>query len=417
MNVLKARGGILLLGALLAACNGGHGTLPVAPGSSATGQGARSAGGLVYGGNLLAGATYLGPAALKTVGFDVWPALRDGRGLIEYAAHASDPASTHYRHWLTATQIGERFGAPASDYAALVKYLNGYGIAVKSYPQRMMLRVRGPQSGVEQALGMKLGFYRKGTQTFLAPQSAPNVPAGFHVAGFTALVGYRFQTRDYVPVRAASGILQGYAPQQLANAFDYVGAYQAAGHYTGSGITIGIIGTGPITDGDPRIGLGDVAEYRAIFGVSGSGAVTQVYDLTSVSAGNPSVVGGQYSSGLATPPPVTNPASSACAAQGINGPASGTPTDYTTCNPEDVEAQLDTEQASALAPDANLRFYIAYNPNECFATGTYTPNPVTGPVTCPGIGGTPTQQLGIALADDEIQSAIADGSADIVSLS
>jgi len=42
---------------------------------------------------------------------------------------------------------------------------------------------------------------------------------------------------------------------------------------------------------------------------------------------------------------------------------------------------------------------------------------VTGPVTCPGIGGTPTQQLGIALADDEIQSAIADGSADIVSLS
>ena len=99
----------------------------------------------------------------------------------------------------------------------------------------------------------------------------------------------------------------------------------------------------------------------------------------------------------------------ACVEQGVTFGGNVQPTNYTTCNPEDFEAQIDTEQASSLAPNANVQFYIAYNPNECYTTGTYT-------TTCPG-GGAPTQQLGIGLTDDEIQDAIALGTADIISMS
>ena len=109
------------------------------------------------------------------------------------------------------------------------------------------------------------------------------------IDGMTSLVGYRFRSRNDAPVQAGNGLLQGYSPQQIRdNAFDYTGAYQAG--YTGAGITIGIIGTGPITDGDPRLGTGgagDVAEYRAMFGVSGSGTITQQVDLAKYPARKP----------------------------------------------------------------------------------------------------------------------------------
>jgi len=404
----------LALAGMLAACNGGHSSLPsgaVAGSGSSSGMPVTAAHGssaAVYGGNLLQGATYVGPVYMKTVGLDVW-VESNADALLRQAAAVNDPKSALFRHWLTPQQIGARFGAGEADYNRLVKYLNGFGIAVQTFPQRQMVRIRGPQGGVQSALGLTFGLFKKGTQTFVAPKSAPNLPAGMKIDGMTSLVGYRFRTRDFVPVQAGNGLLQGYSPQQIANVFDYTGAYQAG--YTGAGITIGIIGTGPITDGDPRLGtggLGDVAEYRAMFGVGGSGTITQEVDLTNVSPGAGPGPGQGYSSGLATPPPVTNPNIEACVLQGV-GLGFGQPTDYTTCNPEDVEAQLDTEQASSLAPNANVQFYIAYNPNECYTTGTYT-------TTCPG-GGAPTQQLGIGLTDDEIQDAIALGTADIISMS
>ncbi len=398
---------------MLAACNGGHSSLPASPTSALGGSsgapvpaGASSA--AVYGGSFLQGATYVGPVYLKTVGLDVW-VQSNTTALLKQAAAVNDPKSPLFRHWLTPQQIGAQFGASQADYTRLVKYLNSYGIAVQTFPQRQMLRIRGPQAGVQAALGLTLGLFKKNGQTFVAPRSAPSLPLGMKIDGMTSLVGYRFRSRNFVPVQAGNGLVQGYSPQQIANVFDYTGAYQAG--YTGAGITIGIIGTGPITDGDPRLGtggLGDVAQYRAMFGVGGSGTITQEVDLTNVSPGAGTGAGEGYSSGLATPPPVTNPNIEACVLQGV-GLGYGQPTNYTTCNPEDVEAQLDTEQAASLAPNANVQFYIAYNPNECYTSGTYT-------TTCPG-GGAPTQQLGIGLTDDEIQDAIALGTADIISMS
>ncbi len=398
----------LLVILALAACGGGSHSSPlpdaqgaVQPPAPPPSSGSTS---IAYGQRNLAGATYLGAAHLTTVGIDVHVALRDAAGLMQYAREASDPSSAFYRQWLTPQQLGDRFGALQSDYDASAAALVAAGIAVEKYPQRQMLRLRGPQAAVERLLGTTFGVYRAGTRTFVAVATAPHPTLRARVVALGGAVALSALHRNFVPVRPGNAL--GYAPQQIANAFDYTGAYHAG--YTGSGITIGIIGTGIITDGYAGFGSGgDVAEYKHLYGIGGSGTVTQVYSTdANVSPGNPSVPGGQYSKGLLPPPPPTAPSSPGCAAQHIdpNNPDYNSISDFTTCNPEDFEAQLDTEQAAALAPDANVRFYLAYNPNECGA-------PACGP-TNPG-----SAQEGLNLFDDEVQEAIADDRADVMSLS
>jgi subtilase family serine protease len=357
---------------------------------------------------MLTGATYVGRAKLKTVGLDVLLTMSNLAGLLQYAKDANNPKSGLYRHWLTPQQLGDRFGASQTSYTAAAQYFARNGIAYKTYAQRQIIRIAGPQATVERALGMSFGIYRKNGQTFAAPVGAPRPPAALRVAALGNAIGYRTKSRRFLTLRASNALIEGYAPQQLANVFDYTGAYGEG--YKGDGITIGVIGTAAITDGDPRIAGGDVAEYRTLFGVAGTGTVVQDVDTMSYSPGN--TVGGpgdEYSqTGLATPPPVTSPFLAACTSQGFDPTnPSGTYaniTDFTTCNPEDIEAQLDTEQSSALAPDATVNFYIAYNPTEC-----YEP--------CSDPGASPSQELGLAESDDETQQAINDNESDVITMS
>ncbi len=413
----------------LAGCGGSSSVpiAPVVPTAAPVASGSTTAGATVpYGQHLLAGATYLGGATLKDLGVDLYVPMRDAAGLQAYAKSASTPGNALYRHWLTPQQIGDRFGADATSYTNLIATLSAQHLAVKQYPQRQMVRVRGGQTDIQRVLGTTFGYYRKGTTVFLAPATAPKPLASLHVAAIGNAVSYTLRHRNFVPVRATSSFIQGYSPQQIANAFDYTGAYAAG--YKGDGITIGIIGTGPITDGDSRIGVGDVADYRRLYNVTGSGSVVQDYDTSQVIAaqGTPSPGtsappgytngggvspgtgqnGGAYSVGLASPPPVTSPSSAGCVNQGYSaGSDPSSIVDYTTCNPEDTEAQLDTEQAATLAPDSTINFYIAYNPVECFGV-------------CGASGSlTTSQQIGLPESDDEIQQAIADNKSDIISMS
>lgn len=409
MNVSRAGTLVAIVAACagLAACSGGSSAPTIAALATAPtpGQMPQGAGTVPYGRDLLNGASYAGAAHVATIGLDVFATMRDAAGLAEYAKAANDPTSPVYRQWLTPEAIGERFGASVSDYTALAAYLTSNGIAVKSYPQRQMLRIAGPQANVERALGTSFGVYRRGTRTFLAPATAPRIAPSLHVAALGNAVGYTTRTRDNVPVRAGNAFVQGYSPQQIANAFDFTGAYNAG--YRGAGISIGIIATGPVTDGDPRVAVGDAADYKRMYGIGGAGSIQQVVDTSNVSPGT-GANGSSYSKTLATPPPVTSPVSAGCQKQGYdpNNPATrANITDLTTCNPEDIEVQLDTEQAAALAPDSNVLVYVAYNPTECFgtcgATGSAAPSP----------------QIGLPLSDDEIQQAIADNRSDIISMS
>jgi subtilase family serine protease len=337
------------------------------------------------------GAAYLGPAHLGWVGVDVVMHMRDERGLERYAALASTPGSPYYRRWLGPRQIADLFGVSADEYARTVQYFWRNGLAVRWWRQREMLSVVGSQDNLERALSTRLGWFRRNNITFFAPIAAPHFSVPLPVDGIAGLVNYRRMQRHIafgkVP-RSYAGwgapFLAGYSPFDLAAATDYTGAYQVGSTCCkGDGVTLAIVGTWSIAD--------DAAVYKQVFKVGGSSAVTQI-DVTDAvfnpgpGSATPPPIACCYSRGLTTPPPVSKTLCSG----GLPG-----------CVPEDGEAQLDTEQTTSLAPDLTVRFYLAYNPAECY--------PVSGSCTQ-----SPTPELGVFESDDELQQIADDNVADVV---
>lgn len=380
-------GAVLLLG--LTACGGGGGShvVPLAgPTIPATPLAPTS---FTYGAALLRGASNPRAVSLGTVHLNAMVRLQNAAGLAQYAQRVSDPHSGVYRRFLTPAQIAAQYGATASDYAAAENYFASFGLHVGGWPQRIGLSISGPQSSVEAAFGTKLAAYTTAAGTVIGPASTPHFSGSVPVVAVTNLVtavGAMKSTMVPPPAPRGAGnnLTLGYTPQQLAFAFDYDSAYQAG--FTGKGISIGIIATDPA---DPA----DIAAYKNTFGWSGSGTFTQV-------AVSPQAAASAGGSPTATPPPVTAPCTGVLPA----------------CNPEAGEAQIDTEQV-LLAPDANTLFYLAYVPDECL-----TPSAPTSPgAGCGSTNGTPNPdygpQLGLHESDDEIEQAIADDKADVLSLS
>jgi kumamolisin len=366
--------------AAVAACSGAsHGSPALPPASSGSGPGASTA--FTYDASALQGAVYVGPANLTSISVDLVPRMQNASGLLQYARQANDPSSGMYRRFLTPQEIGNRYGASASSYSAAIRYFQSQGLSVAAWPQRLLLHVTGPQSKMQSALHTTFAWYRNGAAVFLAPATTPAPPASIGIAGATNIVMRPAAFTDFVTVGtgAGNGIVYGYSPQQIAAAFDYNGAYHAG--YSGAGITAGVIGTGGF---DPA----DITAYRAMFKVSGSGTAVTVSATDANAPGNTAL-------GFASPPPITNPN------------CSGSPYEPTAqCNPEDGETQIDTEQIAGLAPDANLRYYLAYNPNDgCGNVG----------VDCPPDAGVPLQ--GLYEFNAELETAIADDRADVLSLS
>jgi subtilase family serine protease len=382
--------------AFAASCSGGgsHAALPSVPaaGSGGTASTSSHAVSVLHASTAFTStATLIGPATtIDSVVLHVVPALQNAAGLVSYAEQASDPTSGVYRHFLTASDIGSRFGATAADYAAVANYFASYGLKVGGWPQRLALTVAGPRPSMERAIGTTFGFYRsREGHTLLAPMGNVQFARPIPVASIAnAVVDPKARWRNLV--RGSGGpsqqSLSGSTPQQIAAAFDYDSAYNAG--FTGAGITIGIIGTGPAM-------TADVAAYRAQYAWPGSGTLV----FPPVNANSAANSGG---SPTATPPPVTAPCSSS---SNPNLPPTDSPTP--TCNPEDFEAQIDTEQAT-LARDATIEFYLAYVPVECNTPGaaSCSPDPNTG------LG---YAYQGIDEADDEVQQIIADDTADVVS--
>jgi subtilase family serine protease len=373
------------LALVAAGCSGGgsHGAVPPTAAAPLVPTQQLTSPNFAYDTSALSGATMVARASVGALSVNLVPRMQNASGLLTYAAAVNDPKSGMYRRFLTPAQIGAQFGATQADYTSVQQYLRGKGLHVDGWPQRLLLHVTGTQASVESALGTTFAWYRKGNATFLAPATAPTLPANVPVVGATNLVMYTpdFSNNAVVGNGGMSdGLTHGYAPQQIASAFDYTGAYNAG--FTGAGITVGIIGTGGFS-------AADVPAYKTMFHIPGSGTAVLVAATNADNAGN-------SASGFATPPPVTK--------QRCQGGSSVSP--VAACNPEDGETQIDTEQVAGLAYDANIRYYLAYDAaDNCGVVVT----------TCPPGTGIPLQGLGEI--DAELETAIADDQADVLSLS
>ncbi len=374
---------VVLAAFALTSCAGGSGGAPVVPGRTAIAPSMPKATTFTYGVDAIRGATYVSPLQSDvTMGLDVRLTQQNARGLVAYAAAVADPKSPLYRHFLTPEQIGAAYGASTSSVQAAAKYFEAYHLHVGTWPQHLSLFVSGAQSDLAKAFGTTFGVYSAGGKQFIAPVETPHFAQAIPVAGVTRLVTAQRLFRDSVPIGGNAVTMGGYFPQQIRNAFDFTGAYDAG--YNGSGITIGIVGTGPIS-------ARDVPAFGSMFDTSVAPVVQT--DVTDSGVAAPGIEN-PPDTGFATPPPVTT------ACNGL----------LPDCNPEDGEAQVDTEAAASLAPGATVDFYLGYDPSYC-------ENISTGVVSSGPCGANLQPLLGITLSDDEIQQVIADNTVDVLSLS
>ncbi len=311
------------------------------------------------------GVRYVGAAKIShPLEFHVQTQLRNEAGLHAYAQAANTPGSVYYRHWLNPVSIATSFGTPLAQYNAAVAYFQSYGLTVKTWKTRTSLSVTGTQAQIEAALSTKLGMYNLRGSMFYGITKAVSVPSSIAVAGISTLTNAHLKHTHSLPGGPPEPISGGFAnaringvtPAQLAEAYNLNAAYEKG--YTGQGINLGIIGTGPIS-------LYDGSNYKTLFQIGGSSTV--------------SIVPGNQS-GDSTPPPVTGP----CSSGSSTAPVAG-------CNPEDIEAQLDTEQTVSLAKDAKILFFLAYNAS--------------------------ADEQGLDESDDEFNTAIDANTADILSYS
>ncbi|HXY92725.1 MAG TPA: S53 family serine peptidase [Acidimicrobiia bacterium] len=182
-----------------------------------------------------------------------------------YARDVDTPGSPHYRQFLSAPEIGVRFGLSDAALARLDTGLARHHLeVVERYPERTALRVAGSARSVESALGVVLDDYRDTTSRarFHRPRHAPRLPrwlatAVRGVSGLDsqppALVGLADRTRAAVPVSApAAGTIEvppdALTPTLLARAFD-IEPLRAAG-IDGSGQSVAILAISDFDDAD-----------------------------------------------------------------------------------------------------------------------------------------------------------------------
>jgi kumamolisin len=396
---------------LIAGCGGGGGggsatslggVVPQAP--TAQSPSAIGTSTFMWGSQTVKQLSYVGPAQGSALTLAVQVQMNDAQGLVNYAEAASNPASSSYRHWLTPAEIAQRYGASTSNYASVANYFAGYGLKVGGWPQREVLTVSGTTAQFSQAFGTTFGVYKYLGKNIIAPSGTPRFAKTLPVVSAIGLMSAPAVRTYFIHGNNASFF--GYSPQQIATGFDYSGAFGAG--LTGTGINVGIIGTGPILNAN---GGDDDTTALAKFWNAPMAAVTQIavqpQPATTANGQTGTAATGSNAGAFEPPPPVTAP---------CNMPAFPTPNNFQTCNPEDGEAQLDTESVGGLAPGANLLFYLGFNANEgCVNQTTGGVTTATG-LTCPS-GSLPFPQEGISISDDEIQQAIADNRADSLSLS
>lgn len=266
--------------------------------------------------------------------------------LQQYIASAHTPGSASYHRWLTPAQIGNQFGPADSDIQAVVAWLQSQGLSVtKVSAARTTIEFSGTAGQIEHAFATRIHSFQLDGVNHVSNVSDPQIPAALApvVAGISPLNDFHPRAMHTTPrgraatpaptsanpramsIQPRAGINQPgitipkssgtgnyyfLTPADAATIYNTPNSTLNANHtgslnLTGAGVTIGIAG-------DSNVDVSNVANYRSLFGLP---ALT------------PTVV--------------------------VDGSDPGTGSD------DEVEALLDLEVASAIAPGANLTLYTA----------------------------------------------------------
>jgi hypothetical protein len=114
----------------------------------------------------------------------------DEAGFERYMAEVYNPQSVRYQHFLTPTQLTQRFGPSRKGYSQVVGYLRNHGFRLVAQSRnRMTLTVRGSRAAVERAFDTRIADYKIGNVVFFANRNDPALPERIaaRIAGISGL--------------------------------------------------------------------------------------------------------------------------------------------------------------------------------------------------------------------------------------
>jgi len=242
------------------------------------------------------------------------------QALQEYLQELQTKGSPNYQHWLSAQEFGERFGVSHIDIETLTRWLEKHGLTVNVvYPSGMVIDFSGTAKQVREAFHTDIHRLHVKGKNHTSNINDPKIPAALApvVAGIVSLNDFAPHTMHEMRKSGSftfndplGGTAYAVAPQDLATIYNLNPLFTAGN--SGQGQTVVVI------EDTDVFSKADWTAFRAKFGLSKytSGSFRTVY---------PAPVSG-----------VNN-----CRKPGIVAP-------------NDAEAILDAEWASAAAPSAAI---------------------------------------------------------------
>ena len=253
-----------------------------------------------------------------------------------------DPASVNYHHWLTPTEIGERFGATQHDIDALSNWLRMQGLAVEAVANsHTRITFSGRASDVAAAFGTQLHYFQTGAEKRIANTAAPSIPAALQdaVQSVSGLRSIKFRPAHAMAMRSA--LLRSGAPQPAEThcdgsvcrhsvfPADFANIYHLNPVYgqgiDGSGQSIAIVGRA-------RVSAADIQSFQARADLAVRAPVTII------------------------PPGGTDPGPPATSCSATGTPSCDHPSDQVS---DQFEATLDVQRAGSVAPGAAIKLIVS----------------------------------------------------------
>jgi subtilase family serine protease len=243
--------------------------------------------------------------------------------LQQFLEELQSKGSPKFHHWLSAQEFGERFGLAKSDLDVVIGWLESHGFQVNVvYPSGMLIDFSGTAAQVRKAFLTEVHYLEVKGEKHVGNVNDPQIPAALApvVAGVVSLHDFRPHAMHHLRKVNQEFTFPGvfgdtnYAvvPADLAQIYNLNVLFSAG--ISGQGQTIALI------EDTDVFSASDWNTFRQTFGLSNysSGSFTQVHP----------------------PAPPAQPGNN-CGAPGI-------------IVPNDAEAILDAEWASASAPSAAI---------------------------------------------------------------
>ncbi len=205
--------------------------------------------------------------------------LRNQAALTNLLRDLYDPASPHYRHFLTPVEFADQFGPSAADYQAVAEYARSNGFRIEgTHPNRMVLDASGPVPAIEKAFHVNMQVYHHPTEAreFFAPDAEPELALAVpvvHIGGLDNFVAPHPLNHPQPAASAQTGPVpaSGSGPSGTYAGGDFRAAYVPGVTNTGAGQAVGLLEfqgyyTSDITGYESSYGLPNVPLNNVLLG-------------------------------------------------------------------------------------------------------------------------------------------------------